>query len=142
MAGIEFNFLQSSTRFHRLFLMLSVKCNRKPILGFTPYFYAFGDNMPPNYKLYELMKPNEKPYRPLTPIAFTQTHDSKSRLKPFWSRLIHSISQWFAPMNEPIIEEIVKRNGKREWQIYDPISDKKVILNSPEEVLIWLEERR
>jgi hypothetical protein len=87
------------------------------------------------------MKPNEKSYRPLTPIAFAKAHYSKPKLKPL-SRLIHLISKWFAPMNEPIIEEIVRRDGKKEWRIYDPVSDQKVILDSPEEVLIWLEEKR
>ncbi|PSB17961.1 hypothetical protein C7B76_08945 [filamentous cyanobacterium CCP2] len=98
--------------------------------------------MYPIDKLYEMTSPNEKNYQPLTPIALAKSHYSKRNLRSFWNQIIHSLFSIFSPIREPIIEEITDRDGVTKWQVYDPAKDQEMIFSSPEEVHIWLEERR
>ncbi|MUL38211.1 hypothetical protein [Gloeocapsopsis dulcis] len=56
------------------------------------------------------------------------------------NRVGHYFAQWFALRNEPQVREIVA-DGRMQWRVYDPESDRTLQLNSPQEVSMWLEER-
>lgn len=69
----------------------------------------------------------------------SRTHQSK--LKRFWNQLINLIVKLLEPQRDPVIHEFIDCDGNRKWRVYDPITDKKVILDSSKEVLIWLDNR-
>lgn len=76
-----------------------------------------------NYKEQELLVPRFKPAS-----------------KSLFNRVERYFSQLFAFSDEPQVKEIVV-DGKTQWRVYDPQSDRTWQLNSPQEVSIWLEER-
>jgi len=97
--------------------------------------------MPPSWKLYELMKPDPISHRYLKPMDETSTSLTSHKLQALWASVSRFIINLLKPTNEPIIEEITDRNGTKRWRVYDPIIEQCAILDSPQEVLVWLEER-
>ena len=75
----------------------------------------------------------------ITRPSFSHTHQSK--LKRLWNQLSHLVVKVLILKNDPVIHEFTDRNGTTKWRVYDPITDTKIILDSPEAVLIWLEGR-
>ncbi|GAB4380936.1 MAG: hypothetical protein Kow00121_38270 [Elainellaceae cyanobacterium] len=68
------------------------------------------------------------------------------QLQTSWNNVWHQFGIFWVnlllPSQEPVIREIVDRHGKKKWRVYDPVIDRSIVLNSPEEVCIWLEESR
>jgi hypothetical protein len=101
--------------------------------------------MQPNWKQYEHIKPsldrNYANHQRLRPIAPTHSRFSQRKLSSLWHRFCHFSLNLFSPMREPIITEKFDRNGIKRWHIYDPVTDQTIILDSPKEVLAWLDDR-
>jgi hypothetical protein len=83
-----------------------------------------------NYKDQELLVPRSKP----------ASNSKRIQLFELFNRVRCYFSQLFASSDEPQVQEIVV-DGKMQWKVYDPESDRTLQLNSPQEVSMWLEER-
>lgn len=59
-----------------------------------------------------------------------------------WNSFSTSLENLLLPSKEPVIHEMVDRYGQKKWRVYDPVIDRSIVLNSPEEVCVWLEESR
>ncbi|AFZ30954.1 hypothetical protein Glo7428_2447 [Gloeocapsa sp. PCC 7428] len=83
-----------------------------------------------NYREQELLVPRSKP----------ASKSTQSQFNSLLNRVGRYFSELFAFSNEPQVREIID-DGKMQWRVYDPESDRTLQLNSPPEVSIWLEER-
>ncbi|MBE9191970.1 hypothetical protein IQ230_16740 [Gloeocapsopsis crepidinum LEGE 06123] len=83
-----------------------------------------------NYKEQELLVPRSKP----------ASNSKQIQLSGLFNRVRCYFSQLFAFSDEPQVQEIVV-DGKMQWKVYDPQSDRTLQLNSSQEVSMWLEER-
>lgn len=64
---------------------------------------------------------------------------SKPMLQTAFAEAWHHLKGFLKPIDEPQIQEVTDRNGKTQWRVYDPVNDRVVRLNSPQEVATWLE---
>jgi hypothetical protein len=74
-------------------------------------------------------------------ISPSSSRLQQSKLKQLRNQISNLIVKLLKPQRDPVIHEFIDRNGNKKWRVYAPITDKKVILNSPKEVLIWLDDR-
>lgn len=73
--------------------------------------------------------------------SLNSSHTHQSKLKRLWNQLGNLIVKLLEPKHDPVIHEFVDRNGNKKWRVYDPMTDKKVTLDSRAEILIWLDDR-
>ncbi|PSB16735.1 hypothetical protein C7B61_17455 [filamentous cyanobacterium CCP1] len=71
----------------------------------------------------------------------SSSHTYQSKLKRLWNQFSSLVVKALTFQNDPVIHELTDRNGTTKWRVYDPITDTKIILDSSEAVLIWLEGR-
>jgi hypothetical protein len=84
-----------------------------------------------NYEKLELISPQLPKYKSkkLAPL---------SSVRQLWQTFL----DFFWALEADVrIGEVVDRNGRVSWQIYDPVSDRFLRLDPQEQVLTWLEER-
>ncbi len=83
-----------------------------------------------NYEKLELISPQ-------VPKSKTKMLVPLSSLRQLWQAFL----DFWAFEADVRIWEVVDRNRRLSWQIYDPVSDRFLRLDTQEQVLTWLEER-
>jgi len=87
------------------------------------------------------MKLDSTSYQNLKQTTSSVSCNHPSKLKRLWNEFGNLLVKLLKLHHDPVIHEFTDRNGNRKWRVYDSITDKKVILDSSKDVLIWLEKR-
>lgn len=89
------------------------------------------------------MKTQHQLYRELEqiPDAYPLTHTTHPQFKINLVSLGRLIAKIFENNHDPKITTFKTHRGELRWRVYNPKNGMTAIFHSPDEILIWLEER-